>query len=165
MKKNAILSVKRFNFSIKILKASSDCLIINFVTIINGLLVVFTAIAKLLGLLVGLVFAKLLCIALAVLIGWTAGLFIGDTVLALLEQLGITGFSMAQIGAFLGFIVFFTHRYAFQISKAKNKSHRQKTQPHINRVFYIFRIISLGFFASKYLAAFATEQSLCCEIR
>ena len=69
MKKNAILSVKRFDFSIKILKVSSDCLIINFVTIMNGLLVVFTAIAKLLGLLVGLVFTKLLCIALAVLIG------------------------------------------------------------------------------------------------
>lgn len=38
------------------------------------------------------------------LFGWIIGWFIGSTVLGILAQLGITGFSMWQIGAFLGFV-------------------------------------------------------------
>lgn len=36
--------------------------------------------------------------------GWAVGLFFGDTILNLLSALGLHGFSMAQIGAGLGFI-------------------------------------------------------------
>ena len=36
--------------------------------------------------------------------GWVVGLFFGDTILGILACLGITGFKMWQIGAFLGFV-------------------------------------------------------------
>lgn len=36
--------------------------------------------------------------------GWVVGIFFGDTILAFLACLGITGFKMWQIGAALGFI-------------------------------------------------------------
>lgn len=36
--------------------------------------------------------------------GWFIGLFFGETILGILSSLGITGFSMWQIGAFLGFV-------------------------------------------------------------
>lgn len=55
-------------------------------------------------LLFGIVFVKLLCVALSALFGWILGLFAGDFILSIFAQLGITGFSMLQIGAFLGFI-------------------------------------------------------------
>ena len=38
------------------------------------------------------------------LTGWLVGLLFGQTILGILEEIGITGFSMWQIGAFLGFI-------------------------------------------------------------
>ena len=36
--------------------------------------------------------------------GWFIGLFFGSTISEILAQIGIEGFSMWQIGAFLGFI-------------------------------------------------------------
>ena len=39
--------------------------------------------------------------------GWTVGLFFGDTILAVLATIGISGFTMWQIGAFLGFVASF----------------------------------------------------------
>ena len=47
---------------------------------------------------------KILMTIAGALFGWIAGWFIGSTVLGILAQLGITGFSMWQIGAFLGFV-------------------------------------------------------------
>lgn len=36
--------------------------------------------------------------------GWVVGLFFGKTILGILASIGITGFKMWQIGAFLGFV-------------------------------------------------------------
>ncbi len=36
--------------------------------------------------------------------GWFIGLFFEETILGILSSLGISGFSMWQIGAFLGFV-------------------------------------------------------------
>ena len=38
------------------------------------------------------------------LVGWFIGLFFGETILGIFASLGVTGFSMWQIGAFLGFL-------------------------------------------------------------
>lgn len=38
------------------------------------------------------------------LAGWTVGLAFGGTILGIAAQLGVHGFSMWQIGAFLGFV-------------------------------------------------------------
>jgi len=37
-------------------------------------------------------------------IGWVVGWFFGDTILMFLSQVGIHGFTMAQVGASLGFV-------------------------------------------------------------
>jgi hypothetical protein len=37
------------------------------------------------------------------LAGWIVGLFFGDTILGILNQLGVKGISMWQFGAFMGF--------------------------------------------------------------
>lgn len=36
--------------------------------------------------------------------GWVVGLVFGETILAIFAKIGITGFTMFQIGAFLGFV-------------------------------------------------------------
>ena len=36
--------------------------------------------------------------------GWFVGLFFEETILGILSSLGVSGFSMWQIGAFLGFV-------------------------------------------------------------
>lgn len=36
--------------------------------------------------------------------GWFVGLFFGDTILGIFAALGLHGFTMSQIGAFLGFL-------------------------------------------------------------
>ena len=36
--------------------------------------------------------------------GWVVGLFFGDTILGILQQLDITDISMWQYGAFMGFV-------------------------------------------------------------
>ena len=49
----------------------------------------------------------LLCIVavfFGAFLGWFIGLFFGETIIGIFAQIGIVGFSMWQIGAFLGFI-------------------------------------------------------------
>ena len=41
---------------------------------------------------------------LGALFGWGVGLIFGKTILNILEQIGIYGVSMWQVGAFLGFV-------------------------------------------------------------
>jgi hypothetical protein len=43
--------------------------------------------------------------------GWLVGLLFGETILGILESLGISGFAMWQIGAFLGFISGFFKKF------------------------------------------------------
>ena len=57
--------------------------------------------------------------------GWIVGLFFGNTILGILDQIGINGFSMWQIGAFLGFISGFFRK---MISFNNNKSTPQKQE-------------------------------------
>ena len=52
---------------------------------------------------------SLLCTMLAstitgAIIGWSVGLFLDGTILGIFAALGISGFKMWQIGAFLGFV-------------------------------------------------------------
>ena len=61
-------------------------------------------IASWMGPLLWFVAIKFLMTIAGALFGWIIGWFIGSTVLEILAQLGITGFSMWQIGAFLGFV-------------------------------------------------------------
>ena len=50
--------------------------------------------------------------------GWAVGLFFGDTILGILSQIGIYGFSMWQVGAFMGFVAgFFTKLISFNTKK------------------------------------------------
>lgn len=96
----------------------------------NGLSVIFTATVQLFNTFAGVVIAKLLCIALAVLVSWFAGLFIGDTVLAFFAQLGVTDLSMAQIGAVLGFVGSFFYtpiRFTDLRGKKENVSSQNTT--------------------------------------
>lgn len=37
-------------------------------------------------------------------VGWVVGWFFGDTILGIMNQLGIHGITMWQLGAFLGFV-------------------------------------------------------------
>ncbi len=56
----------------------------------------------------GIILLSLIAIPLYTLIGgilgWIVGLFFGKTILGIFASLGIYGFSMFQIGAFLAFI-------------------------------------------------------------
>lgn len=49
-----------------------------------------------------------ICIPLRTLfggiVGWVTGIFFGTTILAILNQVGVHGFTMWQIGLFLGFV-------------------------------------------------------------
>ena len=47
---------------------------------------------------------KFIYVLIGIIFGWVVGLVLGGTILGILAQIGITGFSMWQIGAFLGFI-------------------------------------------------------------
>jgi len=50
--------------------------------------------------------------------GWAVGLFYGDTILFILNQLGVHGVTMGQFGAFLGFVGgFFKSVYMFRNPK------------------------------------------------
>ena len=42
-------------------------------------------------------------------VGWLVGLFFDETILGIFACLGITGYKMWQIGAFLGFVGGFFH--------------------------------------------------------
>lgn len=66
---------------------------------------------------------RFLIVILSGIFGWIVGLLFGETILAILAQLGITGFSMAQIGIFLGFICCFFSpivRYKNQTNETDN---------------------------------------------
>lgn len=47
---------------------------------------------------------KFVYVPIGIIVGWVVGLALGDTILGILAQIGITGFSMWQIGAFFGFV-------------------------------------------------------------
>ena len=65
---------------------------------------------------------KLMCTFVGALTGLVIGWFFGTTILGILAQIGITGYSMWQIGAFLGFIgSFFGH------TQVINKTDKQET--------------------------------------
>lgn len=46
----------------------------------------------------------LLMPVLGAVVGWSVGLLFGETILGIFAAMGITGFKMWQIGAFLGFV-------------------------------------------------------------
>ena len=47
---------------------------------------------------------KLVYVLMGVVFGWVIGLFFGATILGIWADLGISGYAMWQIGAFLGFV-------------------------------------------------------------
>lgn len=51
-----------------------------------------------------IVVVVLLSTIVGAFVGWLVGLFFGETILGIFACLGITGFKMWQIGAFLGFV-------------------------------------------------------------
>ena len=55
-------------------------------------------------------------VLIGVISGWFVGLFFGDTILAIFAAIGIKGFAMWQIGAFLGFVSSF-----FRMTTVYNK--------------------------------------------
>lgn len=68
---------------------------------------------------------RLLTVVFSGIFGWIVGWFFGETFLAILAQIGITGFSMWQIGAFLGFVgSFFT-----PIVNLSNNQHEKSKTP------------------------------------
>ena len=94
------------------------------------LVIVFAFIWHICTMLGGILLIRLLAIVLAAVFSWFIGLFIGDTILNILAQIGISGFSMLQIGAFLGFIAsFFTSPIRFADLRTKQPETTQKT-PH-----------------------------------
>lgn len=70
---------------------------------------------------------KLLVVILSGIFGWIVGWFLGDTFLAIFAQLGITGVSMWQIGAFLGFVGSFFTPLVTQNNKNNEKSKSAET--------------------------------------
>ena len=58
-----------------------------------------------LAIFVGMFFLYALCgTIIGAFTGWVVGLFFGKPILAILAAIGIEGFTMLQIGAFLGFV-------------------------------------------------------------
>ena len=51
-----------------------------------------------------IVVVVLLSTLVGAFVGWLVGLFFDETILGIFACLGITGFKMWQIGAFLGFV-------------------------------------------------------------
>lgn len=74
-----------------------------------------TSLVKITLIIIGVILLVTVLFALAILwsaawgafLGWLIGLLFGDFILALLAKIGITGFAMWQIGAFLGIIGMF----------------------------------------------------------
>ena len=71
----------------------------------------------------GRLFAALLVIFIGIILGtfigaltgWIVGWFFGDTILSIFAYIGIKGFSMWQIGAFLGFVSGFFRSVNFNL--------------------------------------------------
>lgn len=53
----------------------------------------------------------MLHVILSAIFGWVIGLFFGKAILGILSQIGISGYSMWQIGAFMGFVASFFSKY------------------------------------------------------
>lgn len=49
-------------------------------------------------------FAPLLMVVLGAFSGWVVGMFFPETILGFLEQIGITGLEVWEVGASLGFL-------------------------------------------------------------
>ena len=47
---------------------------------------------------------KIIYVFVGIIFGWIIGWFFGETILGIFAEIGIIGFSMWQIGAFLGFV-------------------------------------------------------------
>lgn len=70
---------------------------------------------------------KLIFVLVGALFGWITGLFFGNTILGILADFDISGYSMWQIGAFLGFVgSFFGTTTNFNKDSSKNESVEQK---------------------------------------
>ena len=71
------------------------------------------------------------------LTGWVVGIFFGTPILAILSAIGIEGFTMAQIGAFLGFVGSFfrsvnIHDYSRYKAPRPNEDARQNVNGRFN---------------------------------
>ena len=76
---------------------------------------------------VGIPLAFVLNVFIGAVSGWIVGLFFGNAILGILSQIGVSGFSMWQIGAFLGFISgFFRKMISFNNNKSTPKKIRTK---------------------------------------
>ena len=73
---------------------------------------------------------RLLTVVFSGIFGWIVGWFFGETCLAILAQIGITGFSMWQIGIFLGFIGSFFSPIVKQSNNTYEKSKTPQTSPY-----------------------------------
>ena len=69
---------------------------------------------------------KIVYVFVGLIFGWFIGLFFESTILGIFAQIGITGFSMWQIGAFLGFVgsFFGSTTYFNPKQQENNSSHR-----------------------------------------
>lgn len=63
-------------------------------------------------------FLMVLNVLFGAISGWLIGLFFGNTIIGVLDCVGISGFSMWEIGAFMGFIAgFFRKMITFNSNK------------------------------------------------
>lgn len=70
---------------------------------------------------------KFVYVLMGVVFGWVIGLFFGATILGILADLGISGYAMWQIGAFLGFVgSFFGSTTNIHNSTKQNQPQQQK---------------------------------------
>ena len=75
---------------------------------------------------------RLLIIVFSGVFGWIIGWFFSETFLSILAQLGITGFSMWQIGAFLGFVgSFFSPIVRYNNQKVQQPEARKNKCPYL----------------------------------
>jgi hypothetical protein len=65
-----------------------------------------------LSLVLALFLGPLIGILTGAFVGWVVGWFFSETILGILYFLGIAGFSMWQVGAFLGFVGSFFRTYS-----------------------------------------------------
>jgi len=69
---------------------------------------------------------KFLYVLMGALFGWVTGWFFGSTILGIMNDLGISGYSMWQLGAFLGFVgSFFGSTNQFNKHIKENDTPRQ----------------------------------------
>lgn len=75
---------------------------------------------------------KFVYVLLGMVFGWIIGLFFGATILGILADLGISGYAMWQIGAFLGFVgSFFGSTTNFNKTSKQNQP-QQPNYPNYN---------------------------------